>query len=80
MNRIQGQSSGQRTHLTSGGTLEKTLYEISGLETETNGRDFKRVMQNQELAVVEGSAPSEAEKEVAYGVRAGYGEPRQLQE
>jgi hypothetical protein len=33
-------------------------------------RDLKRVSENKEMDLVEGSTPSETEKEIVYGVRA----------
>jgi hypothetical protein len=36
-------------------------------DQETSSWDFQRIADNQELDIVEGSAPSKAEKEAAYG-------------
>jgi hypothetical protein len=38
---------------------------------ETSNWNFKKVTKNEEMDLVEGTAPSETEKEIVYGVRAG---------
>jgi hypothetical protein len=54
------------------GNSNEVFGETIGLEFAKSSRDVQRVAKNQEFDLVEGSAPSETEKEIVHGVRAGF--------
>jgi hypothetical protein len=67
-NHEQQQRVELRTAITSGKRRNAKQDPIRDFQTEdhkTSSRNFQRVMKNDRLHIVEGSAPSEAEKEAA---------------
>jgi hypothetical protein len=54
-----------------GNAEEDPLRDFQREGRETSSWNFKRATKNEEMDLVEGTAPSETEKEIVHGVRAG---------